>query len=83
MSESTFPPSGAVPPVVQAPANAAPARGRLRTLFRLLSRDTAGLLGVSLFLLIVLTAVFAPVLAPHDPIVQNLSAAKQPPADAK
>ena len=78
MSESTLTPPGA--PFVQAPANAVPARGRLRTLFRLLSRDTAGAVGVSLFLLIVLTAVLAPVLAPHDPLEQNLSAAKQPPA---
>ena len=81
MSESTLiPPTSAVPPLTQAPANAAPARGRLRTLFRLLSRDTAGLLGVSLFAIIVLTAVLAPVLAPHDPLDQNLSVAKQPPA---
>jgi ABC-type dipeptide/oligopeptide/nickel transport system permease subunit len=81
MSESTLtPPTGAVPPRVQAPVNAAPARGRLRTLFRLLSRDLAGLVGVSLFLLIVLMAVFAPLLAPHDPVEQTLSAAKQPPA---
>lgn len=81
MSESTLtPPTGAVPPFTQAPANAAPARGRLSSLFRLLSRDTAGLVGVSLFALIVLTALLAPLLAPHDPIDQNLSAAKQPPA---
>jgi ABC-type dipeptide/oligopeptide/nickel transport system permease subunit len=80
MSESTLTPPGAVPPLTQTPVNAAPAQGRLRTLFRLLSRDTAGLVGVSLFLLIVLTAVFAPVLAPHDPIEQTLSASKMPPA---
>ncbi len=80
MSESTLTPPGAVPPLAQAPAGAAPARGRLATLWRLLSRDTAGLIGVSLFLLIVLTAVFAPLLAPHDPIQQTLSASKMPPA---
>src|SRR5262245_24786227 len=84
MSESTVPqpltPPGAASPLVQAPAHAAPARGRLHTLYRFLSRDTAGFLGVSLFVLIVLTAIFAPLLAPHDPIDQNLSAAKQPPA---
>jgi ABC-type dipeptide/oligopeptide/nickel transport system permease subunit len=65
---------------VQAPAHAAPARGRLATLWKLLSRDAAGLLGVTLFLLIVLMAVFAPLLAPHDPLKQTLAAAKQPPA---
>ncbi len=33
MSESTLtPPTGVVPPYTQSPANAAPARGRLRSL---------------------------------------------------
>ena len=47
---------------------------------RLLRRDRGGMIGFTLFVLIVLTAIFAPVIAPHDPLKQNLRAAKQPPA---
>jgi ABC-type antimicrobial peptide transport system permease subunit len=54
-------------------------RGRLRYFWQLLWRDKSGLLGLSLFLLLVFTAVFAPVLAPHDPLDQNLSDSKTPP----
>jgi ABC-type dipeptide/oligopeptide/nickel transport system permease subunit len=53
---------------------------RLAYVGRLLSRDRGGLLGFVLFVLIVLTAIFAPVIAPYDPLKQNLRAAKQPPA---
>lgn len=53
---------------------------RLIYIGRLLVRDKSGLIGVSLFILIVLVAVFAPAIAPHDPLDQNLLAAKQPPA---
>jgi ABC-type dipeptide/oligopeptide/nickel transport system permease subunit len=53
---------------------------RLAYVARLLRRDRGGLIGFTLFVLIVLTAIFAPVLAPHDPLKQNLRAAKQPPA---
>jgi len=38
------------------------------------------MLGFILFILIVVTATFAPIIAPHDPLKQNLRAAKQPPA---
>jgi ABC-type dipeptide/oligopeptide/nickel transport system permease subunit len=55
-------------------------RSRLNYIGRLLRRDKSGMLGMTLFILIVLTAVFAPVVAPHDPLDQNLRAAKQPPA---
>ena len=47
---------------------------------RLLARDRAGALGLIMFLIIVLAAVFAPLLAPHDPLKQNLRHAKKPPA---
>jgi ABC-type dipeptide/oligopeptide/nickel transport system permease subunit len=47
---------------------------------RLLRRDRGGVIGFSLFVLIILAAIFAPVIAPHDPLKQNLRAAKQPPA---
>ncbi len=46
---------------------------------KLLARDRAGALGLIMFLVIVLTAVFAPLLAPHDPLKQNLRRAKKPP----
>ena len=55
-------------------------RQRLRYLGRLLGRDRSGILGIALFLLVVVAAVFAPWIAPHDPLQQNLRAAKQPPA---
>jgi ABC-type dipeptide/oligopeptide/nickel transport system permease subunit len=55
-------------------------RGRLAYVGRLLVRDKSGIIGVTLFFLIVIVAVFAPAIAPHDPTNQNLLAAKQPPA---
>jgi ABC-type dipeptide/oligopeptide/nickel transport system permease subunit len=55
-------------------------RQRLRYLGRLLGRDRSGMLGIALFLLVVIAALFAPWIAPHDPLQQNLRAAKQPPA---
>ncbi|HSH01589.1 MAG TPA: ABC transporter permease [Anaerolineae bacterium] len=48
--------------------------------WRLIRRDLAGLFGLILFILITLVAIFAPVIAPHDPLDQNLRVAKQPPA---
>ena len=53
---------------------------RLGYIARLLRRDRGGIIGFTLFVLIVLTAIFAPIIAPHDPLKQNLRAAKQPPA---
>jgi len=47
---------------------------------KLLARDRAGTLGLIMFLIVVLTAVFAAQLAPYDPLKQNLRAAKKPPA---
>jgi ABC-type dipeptide/oligopeptide/nickel transport system permease subunit len=55
-------------------------RHRLAYVWRLLWRDKSGLLGLGLFLMIVFAAVFAPWLAPHDPLDQNLRMAKTPPA---
>ena len=48
-------------------------------LFRLILRDPAGLIGLILVLGLVITAVFAPQLAPHDPLAQSLTNAKAPP----
>ncbi len=47
---------------------------------RLLVRDKAGIIGLIMFIIVVVSAVFAPVLAPHDPLKQNLRFAKDPPA---
>lgn len=55
-------------------------RTRLAYVGRLLRRDKGGMFGFALFIIIVLTAVLAPVIAPHDPLKQNLRSAKQPPA---
>jgi ABC-type dipeptide/oligopeptide/nickel transport system permease subunit len=56
---------------------------RSRSLWRLLWRDKSGLLGLTLFALIVFSAIFAPVIAPHDPTQQNLRASRLPPAWAE
>lgn len=53
---------------------------RLGTFSRLLLRDQAGVIGLLLFLLVVFAALFAPWLAPHDPLDQDLKASKLPPA---
>lgn len=52
----------------------------LRSFARLLARDRGGAIGLSLFLLVVLTTLFAPWLAPHNPLEQDLRASRQPPA---
>ena len=41
--------------------------------------DKAGLFGVGVLVLLVLTAVFAPLLAPHDPAAQSLENRLRPP----
>jgi ABC-type dipeptide/oligopeptide/nickel transport system permease subunit len=43
-------------------------------------RDPAGLVGLVLVLALLIVAVFAPQLAPHDPLAQDLTNAKSPPA---
>jgi ABC-type dipeptide/oligopeptide/nickel transport system permease subunit len=53
---------------------------QVRAFSRSLVRDTAGLIGLLLFLLVVLAALFAPWLAPHDPLEQDLKSSKLPPA---
>ncbi len=48
--------------------------------WRLLRRDKSGLLGAIIFLTLVITAVFAPWIAPYDPLEQHLKDSKMPPA---
>jgi ABC-type dipeptide/oligopeptide/nickel transport system permease subunit len=47
---------------------------------RLLLRDRAGVFGVTILLLILFFAIFAPQIAPHDPTTQDLKLGKLPPA---
>lgn len=47
---------------------------------RLLARDKMGAIGLTIFLLVVFSALFAKQLAPYDPLKQNLMSAKKPPA---
>ncbi|MBW6463398.1 MAG: ABC transporter permease [Dethiobacteria bacterium] len=54
-------------------------RAKLWYLWRLLWRDKSGLIGLTVFLIIVFTATFASQLSPHDPLKQNLHVSRQPP----
>jgi peptide/nickel transport system permease protein len=47
---------------------------------RSLRRDRAAMVGLAIIAMVVIMAVFAPLLAPHDPLAQNLRASKMPPA---
>ncbi len=58
-------------------------RAKLWYLWRLLWRDKSGLIGLIVFLVIIFTAIFAPMLAPHDPLKQDLYASRQPPVWAE
>lgn len=50
---------------------------------RLLRRDKAGLLGLTMFAIVVLSALFAPLISPHDPLKQNIAASKTAPVWAE
>ena len=55
-------------------------RERLAYLGRFLWRDRSGVVGLILFLIVVATALLAPLLTGHDPLHQALRDAKMPPA---
>jgi ABC-type dipeptide/oligopeptide/nickel transport system permease subunit len=55
-------------------------RSRGGEILRALLRDRGGMLGLALFTVLVLSAVFANQIAPHNPTAQNLRASKLPPA---
>ena len=55
-------------------------RDRIAYMGRFLWRDRSGIVGLVLFLVVVFAAVLAPVIAPYDPLAQNLRDAKLPPA---
>ncbi len=52
----------------------------IATYSRLLWRDKAAVVGLLIIITVVLTAIFAPWLAPHDPSAQNMAMTKLPPA---
>jgi peptide/nickel transport system permease protein len=54
--------------------------GKLKELGQELKRDKAGLMGVVLMTALVLMALLAPYIAPHDPTEQDLTARLVPPA---
>jgi peptide/nickel transport system permease protein len=58
-------------------AEAAPARKR--EFLRELSRSGTGLVGAVFLLLVLIAAVFAPLISPHDPNAQDLAVRLQPP----
>uniref|UniRef100_A0A7C1FIJ5 ABC transporter permease n=1 Tax=Caldilinea aerophila TaxID=133453 RepID=A0A7C1FIJ5_9CHLR len=60
--------------------HASPAGARFTHWLRLLYRDRLALTGLVILIGFVGIAVFAPFLAPHDPLAQNLRASKLPPA---
>lgn len=55
-------------------------RDRVAYLGRFLWRDRSGVIGLILFLIVVVAAVFAPWLTAYDPLQQNLRGNKMPPA---
>lgn len=54
-------------------------RERLAYAGRFLWRDRSGVIGLVLFLVVVVAAVFSPVISPYDPLDQNLRDNKMPP----
>lgn len=50
---------------------------------KLLWRDKAGLLGLLMFLIVVVAAISAPLIAPYEPLKQDLRSAKKPPVWAE
>jgi ABC-type dipeptide/oligopeptide/nickel transport system permease subunit len=55
-------------------------KDRLAYAGRFLWRDRSGIIGLVLFLVVVVAAVFAPQFSPYDPLDQNLRDNKMPPA---
>ena len=61
-------------------AIAAPVASRPNALWQALCKNRLSWVGIGLLLLIVLAAVFAPWLAPHDPLAQNIAYRLEPPS---
>jgi ABC-type dipeptide/oligopeptide/nickel transport system permease subunit len=55
-------------------------KDKLSYLFRLLRRDKSGIIGLAMFTVVLFAAVFAPYISTRDPLDQELSASRMPPA---
>ncbi|HXV24272.1 MAG TPA: ABC transporter permease subunit, partial [Alphaproteobacteria bacterium] len=66
-------------PAIGIDARAAGPTGRLREFWYYFSESKGALLGLAVIFLLVLTAIFADVIAPHDPIEQYRDALLKPP----
>ena len=53
---------------------------RLAYTGRFLTRDRGGMIGMVVFMIVVLAAIFAPAISTQDPFEQNLRASKLSPA---
>jgi peptide/nickel transport system permease protein len=69
------------PAIEQAPAAAVPAGG-LRRWWRRFARNRGAVFGLAVLLVIVALSVFAPVLAPYDPLAQGVGPTLQGPSRA-
>jgi ABC-type dipeptide/oligopeptide/nickel transport system permease subunit len=67
-------------PAVGLLTQAPPARGLARDTFRKMRKNPGAMIGLAVLILIILSAIFAPVIAPHDPILQDSQAIRKPPS---
>jgi peptide/nickel transport system permease protein len=66
---------------IATPAPAATARGRaIAATLRAFNTNKASWIGLAIFVAVVLAAIFAPLLAPHDPLEQDVLDRLQPPS---
>ena len=70
---------------LDAPTASSPQQARAQAVWRgwrRLSRNTAAMIGLAILLVLVLAAIFAPLVATHEPLAQDLSRRLQPPSAA-
>ncbi len=60
--------------------NSTSTSSRISSFTKLLLRDRSGMIGMTIFIILVFTSIFAPWLSPHDPLEQDLNASRIPPA---
>jgi peptide/nickel transport system permease protein len=65
-----------------APAGGMPSRSFVADVWRRFRRAPGSLIGAAVVAVIVLVAIFAPLIAPADPLAQNLAAQTEPPSPA-
>jgi peptide/nickel transport system permease protein len=66
-------PAATASPAAPAAGPAAPPPSRFRLALRAFSRDKAAVVSAAVLLLVLLSAVFAPLLSPYDPLVGDMS----------